>query len=291
MLGTPIVLSSPIVVGAATRSMGTPSDPSALICPNQAAMLVNEIALVISSDSAPNLPHTWDISMGSIKLTENAIPPDLCCRLEDTGSGFPSGGQYYTWRFPRPFYVPKGRVITCRLMAGDNGTLATIAYRGRLLPDDYPVPATTMAPYATAFMPPAASMRVAQQGNQYVYRSGGGSLSNPFHEDLRVQRFIGVAWPQTGGIVMSGLAQNGAARFFPLVQLSDADGNPLVRDQTSLLDLCTAARGTWDTEFVLPAAHSVYATVDQQHAANLNGTNIQMGLSMVGWHSVPLSEV
>ena len=284
MIGLPVVLSS---------SLGlTPSDPSALICPANRAMLVEEICLAATSSQNVAL-HEWELALGRAIITQGSVPVALCARAEDCDRGG-TLGEFYSWRLPRPMYVPAGKTLTVRFRPGQAAARAQLALRARVLPIDYAAPAKIDVPYATAFKSGVGTLDADESAESFVYRSGPGDLSNLGPVPLHVQRLAGWASGAGGsGDTVERDDQSGGTRRLARVQISDASGFPVVRDATRLLDLCGAAHTSWEVDFDLPPRSSLYATLDMTHPAyeGSDGAQVQAMLGLVGWREVDIGEV
>lgn len=97
------------------------------------------------------------------------------------------------WKLPVPLYVPAGSILFTQLLLspavsviaeGATTLVANVSYIGRLLPVDYPVPATIRVPYATSIQ----SADTTEAGA--LLESQNLQLGNPFDVPFYAQRFV-----------------------------------------------------------------------------------------------------
>ena len=302
MIGTPVVLSSAYTFAAtAAGATGTPAEPAMLRTPSGQAMLVDDIQLWVKGQmlTAPAW-HEWAINLGRAQLTDGYMPAKLCCRYEDvykTRASNLLSRQAYLWSFARPIYMPRGQVLQIKVRSGVAAGAATVSIRGRVLRDgDMPVPRRVAVPYASSFRPGVMTDAAAADPNTYGYKSAVSDLGNPFTSPLNVQRFVmGSTGNETAVAEVDdfwGNAGNVSALMTAQLQIYHSNGGPIVRDLVKLGEFASFLRNEWPVNFQLQPREVVYATVDQTHTAGTSGTQAgQVGIGMIGWRDVPISEV
>lgn len=195
---TPVVVGPDPIALLPNQIIGI-SDTTKVRNPFRTAMWVDELRFRADPTVRVRL------SLGRHPITNDFIPiPGLCKILNPISEGrdspaapfnffgVPNPPFYWTWRMPKPLYVPSGEYIQTAFMldstlpgAPDSATVGySIAGRSTL---DPPPKAVNMA-YATTFGsgPIAGGLAVAQS-----FTSPDSALANPFNVPLRVQRFIG----------------------------------------------------------------------------------------------------
>jgi hypothetical protein len=205
--------------------------------------------------------------------------------------------QVFLWSFARPLYVPLGIVLQVKVRAGSASCSANVAIRGRILPKGYPEPATAQVPYAVSFRPGIIHPDADESDvKQFIYKSNASDLANPFAVPLNLQRFVMGSSGAVGSSDRDYIAQDdpglyAPTRFFPNVQLYDQHGAPILREMVKLAQVCSAIRGEWAVKHTMQPREVIYATVDQTHALTVGANPAQVGIGMIGWREVPLSEV
>ncbi|MFA6118123.1 MAG: hypothetical protein WC729_29320 [Sphingomonas sp.] len=294
----PVILSSPLTFVAVVGDVKGPSDPSALQCPEGTAMLVDEIR--VHSDYQLDRAD-FSFSLGRAKMTNGYLPPSLIARHENpskstAGYFWNSTGGVMVWRFPRPLFVPRGRSIT---ISGVSTVAAArtfyVSFKARILEEGAPEPAVVAVPYVSAFYPAAPATALDAADTTTVRRSVTGELGNPFAVPLHVRSFLG--WSDiglTGGYDRYAYItlQTCIQRYYAQMQISDWNGNPLVRTKTRLSHLCSSkGSNEWALPFDIPAGKSLYAVMDETHPVVAGRISLRPGISINGWRNVPISEV
>ena len=264
-------------------------------------MLVESIGFSVRDDGwfSTQGQGEWDLKLGQAQLTKGFVPITSCVRDEERYENVSTNASYI-WNLPRPCYVPRGRSIHPQIKSlsgsGPAASAATFFVRGRKLPEDYPVPATTMVPYATAYRSPVIDLTTALTDPRLgIFKSGASDLVNPFQVPLNVQRFIAEALGDSISSPQTQLIEFITGSHFALVQLFDHTGAPISREPVRLSELCQATYRDWSIPFILPPLARIYASIDLTHPTYPGGigfqTSYQMSLGLVGWREVPLSEV
>ena len=307
MIGIPVVLSSRITFAPQIGAIGTPDEPGNLYAPTDCGMLLEAIQIWIKGTAltAPNW-HEWELTLGRSKLTNLSQPIALAVRSEEAiqvganQGSTPADSQAYLWTLPRPLYVPCNSTLQVKVKSGVADGSAVVTFIARVLPKGYPVPRTADVPYATSFRPGMISVGATETDtDKYIYSSGPNDLNNPFNFPLNVQRFtMGV----TGTFGISPVysvdqylkfQQDVSMRIFPKITLADQRGSPIVREPIGLAQFVSIIRTNTDARFVLDPKEAVYCIADQTHkiGATSGGQIVQVGLGLVGWRQVPVSEV
>ena len=301
-IGVPFVLSSPLKFSAGVGAVGAPSDQSSLRTPSGQAILVEDIQVWIHGQSTAAVTqwHEWEIRLGRALLTDGFVPMRLCVRAEDSFCRYISPPQsdvnVALWQFPRPLYVPVGQTLQVKVRSGIASGSGTVAFRGRMLRDgESAEPSRIPVPYACVFRPPPVGTGAETDVNQYIYRSAASDLGNPFDAPLNVVRFVaaasnGAGGPGPEGDETMGHRQGAGMRYFPRIQLYHSNGAPILRDPTHLVEVCSTIRSEWAARFVLQPKDVIFATFDQTHSVAVDAA-FQVGIGMIGWREVPISDV
>lgn len=297
MIGTPVVLSSAYEFKAAAGSIGRVVNPEALRAPSRSAMLVEDIQLhVTGSFALVDVWHEWEIKLGRAPLTSFFVPPELCVRREEIRRPYAdASADAFLWSFARPLYLPAGSTLQIKVKAALVSSKAVVTLRGRVLPENYPQPKFVDVPFATMFRPQAWTPDLTETDVlKYIYKSGAQDVSNPFDTPLNVQRFVMHAVGGTTDQVLDETPDQdlfGTFRYFPRIQVYSQNGDPVSRDPIKLAQFCAFGRSTLESRFVLPPREVIYLTLDQTHIAEHDSLGHQVGIGMVGWRQVPISEV
>ena len=306
MIGTPVVLSSPYAFSAGLGAVGTPADPAALRAPANEAMLVDDIQLhILGQSTVAGTWHEWDVKLGRAQLTDGFVPPALCCRIEEKVAPQTANfadRQAFLWSFPQPLYLPAGAVLQVKVKAGVANCRANVSFRGRVLPKGLPTPRVIPVPFVGTFRPPVINDAVAETAVQtFIYKSGTHDLSNPHHAPFHVRRFVMAAVGNMGNVAAATTLPydmwtwcqiRGSQQDFPRVQLYDQAGNPIVREALHLSQICSFNRGEWQAQFDMKGQSALYAVFDQTHSiGSVPVAQGQVGIGVVGWREVPISEV
>jgi hypothetical protein len=234
-----------------------------------------------------------DLSMGSLKLTNGAVPVWSFGRAENLsgetkfGQGATQRLSYngYTWRLPRPLYVPAGTVVApsfshTGFVPGNINV--RIGYSGRTITKK---PKVAYVPWVTAYASPAfnpitAAIKVA---------STEQDLINLTDKPIHLQRFVGrTFFTDQDGRVWEHQPYSLGSQYLTM-RMNDSYGRPLVRNYTPFRSVFGALTRSWELEelgaqldpqayyrvFLNKAA--MVMNLDQQTA------QAQAFISMVGW--------
>lgn len=205
--------------------------------PFRVPVLVDEIRYRITSDSDQELAIALAQIrvrhlLGRTPLMSNTIPIGLLSKsfgmTVPTSLDFPS---WYTWKLPKPLYVPATEVLSAELEMPPDiaGTFTVqVSYAARILPDGTPPPEKINVPWACFFQLPEFSSTSGID----VVTTKETDIVNPFNETLFVQRFIGRSVFQTGGGFIETPTIPSQLFEFTTVRAADSFGRILVRDPT-----------------------------------------------------------
>lgn len=307
------------------------SDVQRLQNPSRTAWLLDEIRFrfPVTQSGGGNfnrlvLPHLLSVQLdvGNLALTAaRAVPIAVLCRAIDLSSEQMQGGSSrffspfespsgYTWRFPKPLYVPAGKTVVPRFrLDGDIpippalGITATVAVSmvGRLLAQGSEVPRVVEVPFATAWRD-----EVRAGGADYrAIRSPRSDLANPHVETLFVQRLTGsyLYLTATGDLLIPGYPGpepvGGGTRIF---NTADMIGNDLVLARIVKSDDKALARSKtpfshlfdWGTR-----AFDVCATMERNEYYQLRadllfgtlaaGDRVRLSVGLIGYRRVGYS--
>ncbi len=230
-----------------------------------------------------------ELTMGAVKLTNGAIPVWNFARSENLAGqykvGATNGYEVYTWRLPRPLYVPAGAVVSANFVHTafiTSPVNVRINYSGRTItkrPKQICVP--WVAKYASkAFNPISAAA---------VDNSTALDLVNPNPEPLKLQRFIGrTLWvPNAGGGSSENLPQSFGSQYL-LTRITDSYGRPIVRLFTPFRVVFSALTRSWEMDNGTELDPQAYYLVNMKKAAMTMATDgiAQAFISIVGWREL-----
>lgn len=323
---SPLVLSATAALGSfsanAGRQIGVTGDITQLKNPSRTAFLLDEIRFRVFTPITTSYPGSLAVrlDLGRMQLTAGRyVPIGLMCRPLDAGeeSSF-SGGVHpplgmavrtsisYTFRLPRPLYIPGGETIvpSFMLMPGFDTVVNTfsvdISYVGRSLPAEAELPSAVDVPYVSAWLD------VPRLGgtDALAVRSTRSDMKNPFAEPLRVARVMGlmlyyqnslgtlatvtgVSWLNAS----SGPADQFVHDFVP-TRLFRSDGTKVVRDATPFGMLFPAQTRSLDVLAVLKRNEFLQLQCDVLASALVAaGAKVQLMASVVGTRRVEYAQV
>lgn len=293
---SPVHLSSSAVL----RAGATVSVPlAALRNPMGQDMEILEIKFELSG-SGTSTSFTFggsiccELSMGSIKLTNGSIPVWNFGRAENlegelqTDSTDALGFASYSWRLPRPFFVPAGAVLVPKFVhtAFVSSTInVRIGYSARTIfvkPKKFYVP--WVAKYASkAFNPiSAADVDVSSESD----------LVNTNPEVLHIQRFVGrTQILRVAGTSSENLPQSFGSQYL-LMRMTDSYGRPIVRNYTPFRSVFSPLTRSWEmsngAELDPDSFYRVFLRKDLTSLAGGGDTGAvgQAFISVVGWREL-----
>lgn len=301
-------MKSPILLtGTVTLTTGQQkeiTDPSRMQNPFRTAMLIDEIRFKLQSGiNVSGLPaheaFSADLRLGRLPLTDGFIPlGNFVQRLNyDTVSGWADDGTTgdFTWRLPRPLYVPPGEQITIKLRADTDAsstfagatTVWNVIQAGRSLSSDDKRPDVINVPWVSKYKSPIVvpdpSLGVVTQ------ESTEADLRNPFNEPLHVQRFVGRMVTYKASVAASEKEVYDVHAWEPGVRAADSFGRILVRDPTPFQHLFQYLDFNWTVHSMLEPK-GFYRMILQTDFTNVVASTYSMfhTISMVGHREVNL---
>lgn len=315
--------TSPLLLTASTYcTPQTQQAPNAVALKNPLgqAMEILELRWQLFSpqtDSAVIVPGTLGgivgckLDMGNIPMTNGFVPIWLFGRElnnvdaattdnQNTTNPYVSGEtivqsrtNFYSWKLPKPLYVPAGSVLTpsfSHFGAFPTDVNVIMSASARSLPMGSPAPKSLAAPWVASWLSPG-----------YVAASGTGTaqssetdLMNPHPEPVHLQRMGGrvmVVNVDGDGVYDYTYPQIAATRFS--VRMSDSMGRQIIRDSVPFSDaFATLTRG-WemgngaqmDPESYFVAYLKKTATAEAGEPLNIN---CQAQISFVGWRELSI---
>jgi len=238
-----------------------------------------------------------ELTMGKIKLTNGSIPVWNFGRSENHAGEFKTDNAFdllymaYSWRLPRPLFIPAGAVVVPNFT--HTGFISDtinvrVGYSGRTVfvkPKKVYVP--WVAKYASKVFNPISAAGVDNSTEL--------DLVNPHPEVLHLQRFVGRTMsrlstgPQAGAT--SETAPESFGSKFLSVRVTDSYGRPIVRSYTPFRDVFGALTRSWEMDNGAELdPQSFYRVALKKDAAALvpNSQNdvAQAFISMVGWREM-----
>lgn len=308
---SPLVLSSSALIGNGIGPVGV-ADIEALKNPSRTAYLVEEIRIRVNavnldplvSGNVPIASLGVKLSVGRLQLTGGQyIPLGLLCKpLDITREIFT-----FTWRLPKPFYVPGAEPIvpsfilpaplgTANVPASPQKATIFITYLGRTLSTDTPNPTSVNVPYVTAWQDALRPTGVDYK----AVRSIRSDLKNRYGELYFVQRMTGgavLAYPANPAEYTGRSSYDGFGVVDQFVndyvktQAFKSDGSIVARDQTPWQQLFPGTTRGTDMMTVL-ARNEFYQLSSDILASNLAaGGTIQLMAALVGYRKVKYANV
>lgn len=230
-----------------------------------------------------------ELLLGTNKLTDGSIPLWSFGRIENLraeSSALESSGSaprftFYSWRLPRPLFIPAGTTVTPNIT--HTGLVPTalnvrVAYSGRTVAKK---PKRVHVPWVTAY----GSKSFNPLSTADVDRSANLDLQNPYDEPVNLQRIVGRA---ITSIASGNYVSNSAdfAQSALTVRMTDSFGRPLVRTHVPFRSVFgNTASWEMDNGTVLDP-HGFYI-IELKHTAQagINGLG-QAFVSVVGWRDL-----
>lgn len=250
-----------------------------------------EISTATGSGAALGGSVACELTLGGYKLTKGSVPVWLFGRAENLSAEFKTdaalGINYnaYTWRLPRPLFIPAGALISPKFnhLGYVNGDLTVrVGYSGRACfkqPRSISMP--WVASYASKVFNP---INVAGSDSSQEL-----DLVNATEQVFRLQRFVGrTSFISQAGTFSEEFPQSFATRYLNL-RMVDSYGRPIVRTYTPFRSVFGAPTRSWELEEVgAELDPSAYYRVFLKKsamtmAASQNGGQAQAYVSMVGW--------
>jgi hypothetical protein len=211
-------------------------------------MYIDEIRIAVLA----SFQFPYDIyakfELGRDPLTNGFVSPVAFCKQLNVGSG--STKHVYTWRLPRPMFVPGTELLTPTFLNSPMDTTAPatltvdVSYVCRALLRGNDEPKVIHMPWAAAFHGVRYNINTAVNFSE---ESSETDLVNPFNMPLNLQRFVS-ARPVTQAFNTRDLYTRDV-----LVRMSDSIGRHTVKDPTPIGHLCNMADGGyWNVNSTMP---------------------------------------
>lgn len=284
----------------------------ALKNPLGVAMEIHQIKWMISGASGSNNQDNifggiiaCKLDLGTNPVTNGFVPTWLFGRPEDLSSETRVGvtGQatsFFSWRLPRPLYIPAGAVLTPTFQ--HRGLLSTplttrISYVGKSLINKRLQPRKLYIPYVASYISPnfdfTPSTSVAASSE-----STETDLVNPHKEPLFLQRFTGRLQTYINSI--NGLVNmtETAAQFADTrttMRMVDSNGRPVVQSFTQFRQAFAGATRSWDLDNgAVMDPNSYYKAFLKTNpvgltwfsSANITAVLQQAHIGLVGWREI-----
>ena len=283
-MDSPILLSASVTIGQGQQL--EISDPTALTNPSRNAMLLDEIRIRVLEIQEPLLIRA-QFRLGRVPLTNGFVP--IGCFGK---SLLPGDATQFTWKLPRPMYIPPGEFLAAQFQYASDVVAAfpsaspvvQVLYCGRSLASDFPRPAEIDVPWVAAFIPPPRASGVAD----YIDVSTESDLVNPFDVPVKVQRFIGFFFGSASSVKEAvGFADLTGAAYMT-VRAADSRGRIMVRDSTPFSHLFSHIDKSWDVNTVLEPHGFYLFQLDRAYSTYTALSKLQACISMVGSRKVQL---
>lgn len=297
---SPVHLSSSIVL--APGSSGT-VPIEALKNPMGQDMELLEIKFELSGSAVGGLVAAFgatigcELMLGQHKITGSAVPVWNFGRAEnltaETKYDNNAGGDdlafvSYSWRLPRPLYIPAGAVLTPKF--SHNGMVAAavntrVGYSARTI---FARPKVLYMPWVASYKSKAFNP-ISAAG---VDNSSELDLVNPHPEVLHLQRFVGRALVISAADGSTGeLGSQAFCSQSLSLRMTDSYGRPVVRDYTVFDQVFSALTRSWDMDNGAGLDPQSYYLVNLKKAAATYGVgntndSAQAFISMVGWREL-----
>lgn len=240
-IANPLILETSVVVpaNAAVQAATAPMQS-----PFRGGMFIDEVRFAVLATFQFPLAIYAKLELGRDPLTNGFISPVAFCKQLNVGLG--PTKHVYTWRFPRPLYVPNTELLVPTILnsplSGSTTLTVDISYVCRaLLRGDSPK--VIHMPWAAAFH---GVIYNTSTSSSFTEESMESDLVNPFNVPLNLQRFVS-ARP-----VAQTFDQRDLYTRDVLVRLSDSMGRHAVKDATPIGHLCNMADGGyWNVNSVM----------------------------------------
>jgi len=293
---SPVHLSASLVLPSGSN--GAPQ-PAALMNPMGQDMELLEIKFELSGafvagdeTVTPGFGGTvWcELAMGGVKLTNGAIPVWNFGRAENlqaetfTDDENSLGFSAFSWRLPRPLFVPAGAVVIPNFTHTGfipNTLNVRIGYSARTV---FTKPKRIYVPWVAKY----ASKSFNPIEDAGVDLSSDLDLVNPFSEPVHLQRFVG----RTLMLRANGTADEdgrGFAAQYLNVRMTDSYGRPIVRSYTPFRSVFGALTRTWELENgaqMDPKAFYIVNLRKDAMTTDTAGAAAQAFVSVVGWREL-----
>jgi hypothetical protein len=262
-------------------------------------MEILEIKFEISGVRVASAAAIWggtiwcELLMGGHKVTNGAIPVWNFGRAENlqgelkVDSTDDLGFVAYSWRLPRPLFVPAGAVLipsfthTGQVPQSLN---VRIGYSARTV---FTKPKMVYLPWVAKYVSKAFN----PVENADVDNSSELDLVNPHPEVLHLQRFVGrTLFIADSGIVFGESRPASVGSQYLTLRIADSYGRPVVRSYTTFRDVFGATTRSWEmdngAQLDPESFYRVDLKKDVQTITATTGGSLQAFISMIGWREL-----
>ena len=249
-------------------------------------------ALVDGNDTTFGGSIWCDFSMGPIKLTNGAVPCFLFGRAENLTGEYKTdttdtlGFNAYSWRLPRPLFVPAGTALIPNFTHTGfipNTVNVRVGYSCRTVTK---TPKRVCVPWIAKYVSKAFN----PISTAAVDVSSELDLVNPHQDPVHLQRFVGrtLFLPNTGSTGSSEDRPNGFGSQYLTARIMDSYGRPVVRNYTPFRTIFSAQTRSWEMGTGAILDPEAYYIVSLQKAAmTLTPDGVgQSFISLVGWREM-----
>jgi len=240
-----------------------------------------------------------ELNMGGFPLTNGAIPVWNFGRAENLAGeiktqNFGVSFLSYSWRLPRPLFIPAGAVVVPRFVHTGyipDTVNVRIGYSCRTVftkPKKIYLP--WVAKYASKVINPVSSVLVDSSTEL--------DLVNPHKEELYLQRFVGRTMT-VEPVAPAGGRENGdneVTNRYLTLRIRDSYGRPVVKDFTPFRSVFEASTRSWEMDngaCLDPESYYIVEMkkIDTVSVGSDTTSSLQTFISMVGWREVDGSAI
>lgn len=238
---------------------------------------------------------------GTEQLTNGSVPLWNFGRQENPLAETKVDNQYttvfnsYTWRLPRPLYVPAGAVIIPTFThtgLTSSALNVRVGYSGRTI---FKKPKNVFLPWVASYSSPAFSPASSAGSAQ----SSELDLVNPFDQPLNLQRFVGrIQGVDVNGNVVDETTSSLIANQYLMARMNDSYGRAIVRNYVPFSSVFSPVTRSWEMSNGARLDPNSYyrlflnklVSPSDVVAFNPNAlAQFQVLASMVGWRKVVAS--
>ncbi len=289
---SPVHLSASVILPSGSN--GT-VPPAALKNPMGQDMEILEIKFEVSGVIGAATDYGYygatiacELVMGTHKITNGSIPVFCFGRAENLSAETKQDitqtilFSSYTWRLPRPLYVPAGAVVTPNFTHTglvSNSLNVRVGYSARTVfakPKMVYIP--WVAKYSSKVFNPIESADVDSSTEL--------DLVNPNPETFHLQRFVGRTVVNTATAKVEG--PTALSSQYLLLRMTDSYGRPIIRSFTPFYSAFTPLTRSWEMDNGAELDPESYYLVNMRKdvmdfSADHEVDTAQAFISMVGW--------
>lgn len=237
-----------------------------------------------------------EFMLGSHKITNGSIPVWAFGRAENLDGESMSGLSDqangviyygYSWRLPRPLYIPAGAVLAPTLVNSGlfpNPAFVRIGYSARTV---FTQPKRVCVPWVAKYTSKVFNPIDSADNDQ----STPFDLMNPHSEPVFLQRFCGRTLIRQ---IDDNATEDQPASFggqYLTMRMVDSYGRPIVRNYTPFRSVFNAATRSWELDNGAQLDPGGFYTVNLKKAASTSTGNYALAsgqafVSMVGWREL-----